>query len=88
MTPVNNSCPAQYVLRLKGNAFIQADHHRGPLLPQSLYRSDGTVITNLVRYWARGQQEPWFLATSLDNPQLAVRMYQRRMQPEQYFKNR
>ena len=29
--------------------------------------------------------EPWYLVTSLTNPRQAVRMYRKRMQPEQYF---
>ena len=55
--------------------------------PQTLYRSDGAVVINLALYWARGRREPWYLATSLTNPRQAVRMYRRRMQPEQYFKS-
>ncbi len=55
--------------------------------PQTLYRSDGAVVINLVLYWARGHREPWYLATSLTNPRWAVPMYRRRMQPEQYFKD-
>ena len=55
--------------------------------PQTLYRSDGAVVINLVLYWARGHREPWYLATSLTDPRQAVKMYRRRMQPEQYFKD-
>ena len=55
--------------------------------PQTLYRFDGAVVINLVLYWARGHREPWYLATSLTNPRQAVRMYRKRMQPEQYFKD-
>ena len=51
--------------------------------PQTLYRSDGAAVINLVLYWARGHREPWYLATSLSDPRQAVRMYRKRMQPEQ-----
>ena len=99
LMPQHTGYPVQYVLRLKGNAYIHTDHYQGSLrkyplpkgriifLPRTHYRSDKAVTTNLVLYWARGHQEPWYLATSLDDPQLAVRMYRRRMQPEQYFKD-
>ena len=55
--------------------------------PQTLYRADGAVVINLILYWARGHREPWYLATSLSDPRQAVRMYRKRMQPEQYFKD-
>ena len=55
--------------------------------PQTLYRADGAVVINLILYWARGHREPWYLATSLADPRQAVRMYRKRMQPEQYFKD-
>ena len=55
--------------------------------PQTLYRSDGAVVINLILYWACGHREPWYLATSLADPRQAVRMYRKRMQPEQYFKD-
>ena len=55
--------------------------------PQTLYRSDGAAVINLVLYWARGHRDPWYLATSLSNPRQAVKMYRKRMRPEQYFKD-
>ena len=63
--------------------------------PHTLYRSDRAAVINLVLYWVRGHREPsyqvrgrlWYLATSLTDPRKAVRMYRRRMQPEQYFKD-
>ena len=45
------------------------------------------MMINLVFYWARGYREPWYLATSLDDPRRAVRMYGRRIQQEQYFED-
>ena len=53
------------------------------------------MVINLVLYWARGHREPpyqvrgrlWYLASSLADPRKAARMYRRRMQPEQYFKD-
>lgn len=91
--------PVDYVVRLKGNVIVQTDTFRGRLrdhpLPKrryvlrtdALYRQDGAVRTNLVLFWGAGHDEPWYLATSLSDPRLAVRMYRRRMQPEQYFRD-
>ena len=75
---------AHYQGRLRNHAL-----RKGRILfwPRTLYRSDGAAVINLVLYWARGHHEPWYLATSLTDPRKAVRMYRRRMQPEQYFKD-
>ena len=97
--PNHTGYPVDYVVRLKGDVVVQSAHYRGRLRdyplrkghilfwPQTLYRSDGAVVINLVLYWARGHREPWYLATSLTDPRKAVRMYRKRMQPEQYFKD-
>ena len=97
--PNRTGYPVDYVIRLKGDVVVQNADYRGRLRdyrlpkgrilfwPQTLYRSDGAVVINLVLYWARGHREPWYLATSLTDPRQAVRMYRKRMQPEQYFKD-
>ena len=97
--PRHTGYPVDYVVRLKGDVVVQSADYRGRLRdyrlpkgrirfwPQTLYRSDGAAVINLVLYWARGHREPWYLATSLTNPHQAVRMYRKRMQPEQYFKD-
>ena len=88
-----------YVIRLRGDVVVRSAEYRGRLRdyplgkgrinfwPHTLYRSDGAVVINLALYWARGHREPWYLATSLTDPRKAVRMYRKRMQPEQYFKD-
>ena len=97
--PNHTGYPVDYVIRLKGDVVVQSADYRGRLRdyslrkgrilfwPQTLYRSDGAVVINLILYWARGHREPWYLATSLTDPRLAVKMYRRRMQPEQYFRD-
>jgi hypothetical protein len=47
--------------------------------------SSNPVVTNLVMYWARGESEPWYLATSLPSPHGAIRLYRRRMWIEEMF---
>ena len=105
--PNHTGCPVDYVIRLKGDVVVQTAEYRGRLRdyplrkgrvlfwPQTLYRSDGAVVINLILYWARGHREPpyqvrgrlWYLTTSFSDPQQAERMYRKRMQPEQYFKD-
>ena len=97
--PNHTGYPVDYVVRLRGDVVVQSAHYCGRLRdyplrkgrinfwPQTLYRSDGAVVINLILYWARGHREPWYLATSLPDPRRAVRMYRKRMQPEQYFKD-
>ena len=99
--PNHTGYPVDYVIRLKGDVVVQNESadYRGRLRdyplrkgrinfrPQTLYRADGAVVINLILYWARGHREPWYLATSLTDPRQAVRMYRKRMQPEQYFKS-
>lgn len=36
-------------------------------------------VTNVVIYWARGQDELWYLATNLPGPHDAIQLYRRRM---------
>ena len=97
--PNHTGYPVDYVIRLKGEVVVRSAEYHGRLRdyplrkgrilfwPQTLYRSDGAVVINLILYWARGHREPWYLATSLADPRQAVRMYRKRMQPEQYFKD-
>ena len=97
--PNHTGYPVDYVVRLKGDVVVQSSDYRGRLRdyplrkgrilfwPQTLYRSDGAVVINLILYWARGHREPWYLATSLSDHRQAVKMYRKRMQPEQYFKD-
>lgn len=41
--------------------------------------------THLTLYWAKGEKEPWLLATNLTNPQAVLRLYRRRMWIEEMF---
>ena len=99
LMPRHTGDPVACVIRLKGDAIIQADTFRGRLsnyprprgrirfLNRVRYRQDGAVAANPVWYWARGHRERWYPATSLADPRPAGRMYRRRMPPEQYFQD-
>lgn len=41
--------------------------------------------THLVIYWAKGEPEPWYLATNKPSAQATVRLYKRRMWIEEMF---
>lgn len=88
-----------YVLRQRGRVrftsyrsvrsyrFDQLDIERGDKIWMG--RVDLTVtqayVTNIVIHWARGEKEPWFLATNLLSPHGAIRLYRRRMWIEEMF---
>ncbi|MCR4405256.1 MAG: hypothetical protein NUW06_08315 [Candidatus Acetothermia bacterium] len=42
---------------------------------------------NLVLWWEEGCDEPWYLATDLDDPQEAIRLYEKRAWIEEMFRD-
>jgi len=50
-------------------------------------RQDRAVTVNLVLYWAEDQEEPWYLATDLEDPQEAVRLYGQRGWIDEMFRD-
>jgi Transposase DDE domain len=88
-----------YALRQPGNHLVQSRSSTGwrrldrfTLKPgMSLWL--GYVVltkaspfpTHLVLHWRPGEKEPWFLATNLLSPQVAVRLYRLRMWIEEMF---
>jgi hypothetical protein len=63
-----------------------------PLAPGEMQWLGHVVLTRanaypccVVRYWQRGEKEPWFLATSCPSPHGAIRLYRRRMWIEEMF---
>ena len=68
--PDHTGYPVDYVIRIRGNVVVQSADYRGRLRdyplpkgrirfwPQTLYRSNGAVVINLVPYWARGHRNP------------------------------
>ncbi|MHC4336160.1 MAG: IS4 family transposase [Planctomycetota bacterium] len=88
-----------YALRLKGTRRFwpyQARHlyrlDRQKLKPGSMLwlgrvnlTASNPYITNLVLYRARGEPDPWYLATNLPGPHGALQLYRRRMWIEEMF---
>ena len=68
--PDHTGYPVDYVIRIRGNVVVQSADYRGRLRdyplpkgrirfwPQTLYRSNGSVVMNLVPYWAGGHRNP------------------------------
>ena len=89
----------QYVLRQKGQYLMfpfrtrsaqrldSLVSHSGQMawLPKSRFTLRHRWRVNLLAYWKPGEKEPWFLATNLPQPQVALRAYRRRMWIEEMF---
>jgi hypothetical protein len=52
-----------------------------------LYRQDRVVKINLLAIWGIGQKDPWYLATTLSDPNLVYRLYRKRMKIEHGFRD-
>lgn len=50
--------------------------------PEAYYGADDQVPIRLLAVWDEGQQEPWYLATMLDSPELIELLYRWRMRLE------
>jgi hypothetical protein len=89
----------QYVLRQRGYSNVQ-EQEQGPCynlrevltkagqwrwLPNVQLTKDDPARSNLLAYWQPGEEEPWLLATNLDDPHRALRLYRRRVWIEERF---
>ena len=91
--------PVHFVIRLSGK--IEVEHRgRRRLLREGLLssgetrflegvwlRQDRAVRVNLVLIWEKGKKEPWYLATDLDDPQEAIRLYRQRAWIDEMFRD-
>ena len=89
----------QYALRQKGSHQVAAYRQRRWQALADLVTGPGQAVwwaqarltakwrfrTNVLAYWARGEDEPWLLATNLPDRQSAQRAYARRMWVEEMF---
>jgi len=88
-----------YVLRQKGSHYVrcQGSRHWQPFSQllsrpgQSVWWAHGFLTrqwrspTGLLAYWAKGEREPWLLATNLPDARTARRAYGRRMWIDEMF---
>lgn len=89
----------QYVLRQKGRYLVKQKYKRNTQRLDSLIDQPGQSLwltqcrltakhlypVNLLAHWKPGEKEPWLLATNLNNPQVVVRAYRKRMWIEEMF---
>jgi hypothetical protein len=81
---------ARFAIRVDAETWILHPSYQGPLaglglrpggrkvwLTQAQYAKEEREDVNLLAVWASEQQEPWFIATNLDDPILAERMYRK-----------
>ncbi len=90
---------ADFVIRVSDKVYVSHPQFEGllhdlPLKPGQriwleglLYRQDKVVRINLLAVWQEGQKEPWYLATTLTDPNLAYRLYCKRMKIEHGFRD-
>ena len=88
-----------FVIRLPGKLMVEHQGQRHLLgewpleegellfLEGAKLRQDRAVTVNLVLYWAEDQEEPWYLATDLEDPQEAVRLYGQRGWIDEMFRD-
>lgn len=89
-----------FVVRVDRETWVHHATYTGPMgalahapgmhkrwLPQSAYGQTERVPINLLVVWRRGYAEPWLLATSLDDPDLAFKLYRSRMKIEHGFRD-
>jgi hypothetical protein len=56
-------------------------------LSGALYGKEEREPVNLLAIWGANEDEPWLIATDLDDPKLTERMYRKRMKIEQGFRD-
>jgi hypothetical protein len=91
---------ARFAIRVDAQTWIISESYQGPLsklgikagdkrrwLPGVLYAKEEQEPVNLLAVWEVGQDEPWFIASDLDDPELVERLYRSRMKIEQNFRD-
>jgi len=88
-----------YVLRQKANKKVWLDEQLGwrkmdkyaqrpnqkNWLGEGYLTAKGNFPVNLLVYWKKGEEEPWYLATNLSDIRSAIRFYKHRMWIEEMF---
>jgi hypothetical protein len=88
-----------YVLRQKSNTHVWLNESQGwqdfgsfveragqsVWLGKGYLSESGIYLVNLLVHWAKGEDEPWCLATNLPDKPMALKMYARRVWIEEMF---
>lgn len=56
-------------------------------LEGALYSKEGLERLNVLAVWQMGQEEPWFIASTLSDPRLVETMYRKRMKIEHGYRD-
>jgi hypothetical protein len=81
----------RYLLKRKGQCNLQRLDSLVSQPGQQLWLEDCQLTAkylhrvNLLAYWQPGEEEPWLLATNLDDPRLTLKAYRVRMWIEETF---
>jgi hypothetical protein len=90
---------AHFVIRVDAETWVLHPTYTGAMgdlglrpgqscwLPGALYGKEEREPINLLAIWGRGYQEPWLLASDLDDPHLIARFYRKRMKIEHGFRD-
>jgi hypothetical protein len=91
---------ANFAIRVDMETWIRHPLYAGPMgslpvkpggkplwLAGGLYGKEEREPVNLLALWEIGQDEPWLIATDLDDPKSTERMYRKRMKIEQGFRD-
>ena len=90
---------AHFVIRVDAETWVQHPQYAGPMgqlglrpgtarwLPGATYGKEEHEPINLLAIWGRGYQEPWLLASDLDDPRLIAQFYRKRMKIEHGFRD-
>ena len=92
--------PRHFIVRMAAGVTVSSEIFQGFLSEYPLQqgqavdlglcriRRDGAVKSRIVGMWAKGQSEPWWLATDLDDPLGRIaELYDRRMSIEEQFRD-
>ncbi|MCL4534704.1 MAG: transposase, partial [Bacteroidetes bacterium] len=93
------SIKAEFVIRVDAQTYMEHPDYQGPIgeLPikpgkrlwfrAALYGKEAREVVNILAVWQTGQEEPWFIATSLDEARMTERLYRKRMKIEHGFRD-
>jgi hypothetical protein len=94
------SSKADFVIRVDAETYMEHPDYQGPIgqlpikpggrrlwFPGTLYGKEAKEKVNLLAVWKTGQEEAWFIATSLNEAQLTEMLYRKRMKIEHGFRD-
>ncbi len=94
------SSKTEFVIRVDAETYMEHPDYQGPIgqLPikpggkrlwfaGARYGKEAKEKVNLLAVWKRGQEEAWFIATSLNEAQLTEMLYRKRMKIEHGFRD-